>query len=291
MNLATTVNRTALKLRKHSPQLLFGAGIVGSVATVVIACKATLKAQDVRTAHLAEIDNAERKLNDRGVKFGQEEHKHAVLTIWTNSTVKYAKLYGPAFVLGVTSIACLTKSHLILTNRNSTLVAAYTGLDAAFKRYRSRVVNELGEEKDTEFAHGSVEKTITDYDKKGNGIAKTVKTAPADARTLYGRWFDEANRHWDKDQGYNHTFLDNQMHWANLELKRRGHMFLNEVYDLLGMERSKVGQEVGWVYNRKDGEGDGYIDFGFNRYPDFVAGFERSVFLDFNVDGPILDMI
>jgi hypothetical protein len=291
MNLSMTASRAALKLRKHSPHILFGAGVVGMVGTVVLSSRATLRAQAVRHSHHQELKRADEMLVDRSNTFTEDAYKHKVVSIWTSSGVEYAKLYAPTVILGVASIACLTKSHQILTSRNSVLMAAYSGLDAAFKRYRSRVVEELGEEKDTQFAHGSVDKTITGYDEKGNGKAKSIKTAPEDASTLYGRWFDETNRHWDKDHGYNHTFLENQMKWANLELKRKGHMFLNEVYDLLGMERSKEGQMAGWVYNRKDGEGDGYIDFGFNRYPEFVAGFERSVFLDFNVDGMILDHI
>ena len=174
----------------------------------------------------------------------------------------------------------------------------FMGVDSAFKKYRSRVVEELGEAKDTEFAHGKAEEGVhTGYDEKGNGKVTKTKKAPKDAKTAYGRWFDEANRYWDKDHGYNHTFLDNQQKWANIELKRRGHLFLNEVYDLIGMERTEEGQLVGWIYDtdkaygREAGKYDGYVDFGFNRYPDFVAGFERSVFLDFNVDGPITALI
>lgn len=280
-------NRLALKANKHSPQILFGAGIVGSVATVVVACRATLKAQEVNKTRQKALDLADEHLKMRD--YDENAHKAAVVNAWKGTTASYIKLYGPAVVLGVGSIACLTKSHQILTNRNATLSLAYAGLDRAFRDYRGRVVEELGLDKDTEFAHGTVEKEIVEYDSKGNPNVIRKKVINPDARTVYGRFFDESNRWWDKDNGYNHTFLDNQQKWVNLELKRRGYMFLNDVYDALGFERSKEGQLVGWIYDTD--RGDGYIDFGFNRYPDFVAGFERSVFLDFNVDGPILDQI
>lgn len=286
-SISRVANKAALKVSKHSPQILFGAGIVGSVATVVVACRATLKVQAVNETHKSEIETADQRLDSK--VYDDHTHKTAVVQTWKHTSVEYVKLYGPAVVLGVGSIACLTKSHQILTNRNATLSLAYAGLDRAFKEYRGRVVEELGPEKDRDFTTGTIEKEIVEYDKDGNAKIKRVKATDPNARHVYGRFFDESNRHWDKDHGYNHTFLDNQQKWANLELKRKGVLFLNEVYELLGIERSQEGQLVGWVYDTD--EGDGYVDFGFNRYPDFVAGFERSVFLDFNVDGPILNYI
>lgn len=282
-------SRASLHLRKHSPTLLFGAGIVGTVGTVVLACRATLKAQHVNKTHKSQVELADELLNDQKNSYDKQTHKQHVTNIWVSTSKDYAKLYGPAFVLGVTSIACLTKSHQILSSRNGALMAAYTGLDTAFKGYRKRVVDELGAEKDLAFARPTEDVEILEYDAKGNPVTKNVKRVPKDAKDIYGRWFDETNRHWDKDHGYNPNFLDNQQKWANIQLKTRGHVFLNEVYDMLGMERTDVGQQVGWVYDNRDG--DGYINFGFNAYPEFLNGLERSVFLDFNVDGPILGLI
>lgn len=287
LRITKTASMAALKLKKNSPQLLFGAGIAGTVATVVVACRATLKAQKVAEEHASSI--AEVETDRLRLQQDPEIHKQAVVALWTQTSIQYARLYGPAFVLGVTSIACLTKSHTILTSRNTAVMAAYAGLDKAYKQYRTRVVEELGENKDRDFANGRAEKEVVDYDKKGNPKVEIYDTADPNAKHLYGRFFDETNRHWDKDHGYNHTFLENQQKWANIELKKHGFLFLNDVYKLLGFEKTKEGQMVGWVYDTT--EGDGYIDFGFNRYPEFVAGFERSVFLDFNVDGIILDLI
>ena len=66
---------------------------------------------------------------------------------------------------------------------------------------------------------------------------------------------------------------------------------------MLGFPRTKAGQVVGWVYDEKHTVGDNFVDFGlFNDINDerkqaFVNGYERSVLLDFNVDGPILDLM
>ena len=91
-------------------------------------------------------------------------------------------------------------------------------------------------------------------------------------------------------------FLKQQQSYANDLLKSRGHLFLNEVYDLLGIQRTKAGNIVGWIYDEKNPVGDNFVDFGIydinrpkNR--DFVNGYERTIILDFNVDGDILSLM
>jgi hypothetical protein len=85
-------------------------------------------------------------------------------------------------------------------------------------------------------------------------------------------------------------FLQCQQNYFNQQLKARGHVFLNEIYDAIGLERSKAGTIVGWV---TDGNGDGYIDFGMfeDASRRFINGIEPSILLDFNVDGVIYDLI
>ena len=91
-------------------------------------------------------------------------------------------------------------------------------------------------------------------------------------------------------------FLRRQQDYANEKLRSKGHLFLNEVYDMLGIHRTKAGNVVGWIYDEKNPVGDNYVDFGIydihkEQNRDFVNGIERSILLDFNVDGPILDLI
>lgn len=68
---------------------------------------------------------------------------------------------------------------------------------------------------------------------------------------------------------------------------------MNEVYDVLGIPRTKAGQIVGWVYDENNIASDNFVDFGLSeeRCENFVNGYENTVLLDFNVDGNILDRI
>ena len=63
---------------------------------------------------------------------------------------------------------------------------------------------------------------------------------------------------------------------------------------MLGIPATRAGQQVGWIYDKNDPNKDNFVDFGIydtnrpsNR--DFVNGYERTILLDFNVDGNILN--
>jgi hypothetical protein len=116
-----------------------------------------------------------------------------------------------------------------------------------------------------------------------------------DDPSIYARFFDPTSPSWSKEPEYNLIFLKCQQNYANDLLKSRGHVFLNEVYDMLGMERSKAGAVVGWLLS-KNGDTDNFVNFGVfdgreQVARDFVNGREGAILLDFSVDGVIYDGI
>jgi hypothetical protein len=284
---AKTIAHRALVLEKNSPSLLFGAGIVGVVGSTVLACRATLKMQDV-------LDETQEKLNTAKTleheNYSEKDRQRDIVIIHVQSAAKIVRLYGPAIVVGGASIAALTRSHNILTERNAALTAAYAALDKGFREYRQRVVDKYGEDQDREFRYSSREVEIIQDGKK-----KTVKRVGDDGPSIYARFFDPLSTSWSKEPEYNLLFLKCQQTYANDLLLARGHIFLNEVYDMIGVPRSKAGSIVGWILT-PDRETDNLVDFGiFNRddatIRDFVNGREGSILLDFNVDGVIYDKI
>ena len=102
-------------------------------------------------------------------------------------------------------------------------------------------------------------------------------------------WFNEGCVWWTKDPQYNKMYLQHQQQHLNDLLRSRGHLYLNEVFDALGIPRTKVGQLFGWVYE----DGNSYIDFGLNSESnkDFINGKTADALLDFNVDELIIDRI
>lgn len=300
--LIRTFNRTGLKLKKYSPEILMAAGAVGVVTSGVMACKATLKVEEI-------VDDAKQKIDmihdvsanpDMAEKYSEEDSKKDLTIVYTQTAWKFVKLYGPSVALGAASLGCMIGSNRILSKRNAALAAAYAAVDKSFKDYRGRVLERFGKQMDRELMYGikaqEVEETTTDENGKEVTTKSTVEVMDPNAYSPYSIIFDDGNDGWDPDPERTKFFLIQQQNWANERLKARGHLFLNEVYDMLGAKRTKAGAQVGWVYDEKNTTGDNYVDFGIFdiRNPktrDFVNGHEKVIVLDFNVDGVILDMI
>lgn len=297
--------RVGFKFKKHSPEILVGAGVVGVVASAVMACKATTKLDDI----LAETKDTVDKIHDvtehpekipEGKEYTVEDSKKDLTIVYTQAGVKLVKLYGPAVVLGTVSIAAIIGGHHILRKRNIALAAAYTAVDKGFKEYRGRVLERFGEEVDRELRYNikakEIEKTVTDANGKETVVKETVNVADPNLTSDYARFFDDGCTGWTKDPEFNLMFLKDQQRYADDLLKSKGHLFLNEVYDMLGIPRTQAGQIVGWIYDEKNPIGDNFVDFGIydiadERKRSFVNGYERTILLDFNVDGNILEMI
>jgi hypothetical protein len=283
-----TAARTVLQTQKHSPVILFSAGIVGTVASTVLACKATLRVEEVLKKSVNQLEEINTVEHDA---YSDQDRQQDKAVVYIRAGFALTKLYAPAIVVGSLAIGCLAGSHHIMSTRNAGLMAAYAALEKGFEEYRGRVTAEYGEEKDLQLRHGSQVVTIKGEDGKNT---KVIRVAPG-APSVYARFFDQLNPMWDKNADYNKAFLRCQQNYANDMLVTRGHVFLNDVYDSLNIPRTSAGAMVGWVL-RNDGIGDNYIDFGVfdganERAREFVNGQESAILLDFNVDGVIYDKI
>lgn len=296
-------NKIGFKLRKKSPEILVVAGVAGVIVSTVMACKATTKAGEIAEATnetLAEIhDAAENGVTKAGKTYDENDKKKDLTIAYVHAGVMYAKLYAPAAVTGIGSIAMILTSHHILKKRNIALAAAYTTLDKSFKEYRGRVVERFGEQVERELRYNikakEVETTVVD-DKGKEKKVKEIKNVAASGwdpsqYSPYARFFDETNRAWMKDPEQSRFYLKAVQAQANDRLRARGHLFLNEVYELLRFPLTDYGQDVGWIYDLKNPKGDNFVDFGIfevrregaTEFDDYVEGF----ILDFNTVGNI----
>ena len=191
-------------------------------------------------------------------------------------------------------------SNNILRKRNVALAAAYTAIDKSFKNYRNNVVERFGEEIDHELRYNikakEFEETVVDENGNETTVKNEVEVVDPNSISDFARFFDDGCNGWTKDPNTNLAYLKNQQRYANDVLKTKGHLFLNEVYDMLGIPRCPAGQVVGWIYDDNNPVGDNFVDFGIydaskesNR--NFVNGYERTILLDFNVDGNIMNLI
>ena len=298
--------RAQLLVKKHSPELLLAGGIVGVITGTVLACKATLKAPAIIDEAKSMMDAIDVIVTAEKGQHPEQEVKKAKLVVTLRSGVDLGRLYAPSIVVLGVSIGMLVSSNRILNRRNFALIGAYKVVDEAFKRYRGRVREELGEDVDSYFRYKKPRKggmQVLDAKKKTikfeeeDNIDLPGELHDGDARmgmpSQYAIFFDTDSPQWRTDMTYNEFFLKAQQNYANQLLQTRGHVFLNEIYDGLGVERSKEGAVVGWV---KD-HGDNFVDFDI--YNPFNAPYGeiepgpavKQMMLDFNVDGIIFDMI
>lgn len=309
-NIAKTISRSlntvAFQVRKHSPKILMGAGIVGGVASAVMACKATTKLNDV-LAEAKDLVQGIHQVRDtpelqqmylerNGVEYTEEQSKKELAAVYVHTGLELAKLYGPAITLGAASICSILASGNIMHKRNAALTAAYTVVDKGFKQYRERLIDRFGNELDRELRYNikteQIEETVIDEDGKEKTVTTTIqKVDPKDIPTT-SKIYCEGCKGWDKNPEYNRIFLTQVQAWANDRLQARGHLFLNEVYDALGINITEEGNSLGWVYDESNPELHNYVDFGFadidnERKRAFVNGDERNVWLDFNYDGNV----
>lgn len=292
-SITRNANKFIFKAREHSPEILSVVGVIGTITAAVLACRATTKVEDVLDEAQHDID----EIHETEYEDNTEETKE-LAHVYVRTGIDVVKLYAPAIGLGVLSLGCMLMSTNILRKRNVAIAAAYATVDKAFKDYRGRVIERFGDEVDKELRYNlSTEKiTETEVDPETGEERKVKKTAHvANGNELsdYARFFDDSSRYWVNDSSKNLTFLKAQQRFANEHLIRHGHMFLNEVYDMLGIPRTKAGQRVGWIYDpEKNVEGDNYIDFGIYSVDraqarDFVNGYESVIIIDPNVDGII----
>lgn len=292
--LMSKFGRQILLARKHAPKGLFVAGVAGMVTTVVLASRATLKLQDVIEDLEKQNNQIDTALQMADANYSQEDAQRDSTIVLVKTSITIAKLYAPAVVVGVASIAALTGSHAILTNRLNGVTAAYAMLDKGFRRYRSRVITELGAEKDHEFLHGVEEIEVVENTPEGP-VTKKVMGPAKHGESPYAVWFDERSSQWKRELILNQMCLRSTQDWANDMLRAYGFLFLNDVYKMLGLPVTPEGQQVGWILNNPNG-GDNYVDFGifnhdFFTVERFVRGDTGAIILDFNVDGVIWDLI
>lgn len=283
--------RQILKGQKHSPAILFGAGVVGFGATVVLSCKASLKLEDILEENEEKSRQAQDMLASNDERYSASDYNKDAAKLKVRLITDVGRLYAPSAVVGVLTICAFGGSHVILTRRNAGLVAAYTVLDKSFREYRERVTEFVGTEKERELRFGAETREIAVDTENGTEV-HNIRSASG--LSQYARvWDRDTSTSWSPQADYNLVTLRAHQAYMNDVLQRKGHVLLNDVFDALGLERTKAGCVVGWVKEH----GDNYIDFGlFNdrnklEFMDFMTGREGGLVLDFNVDGLIYNLI
>ena len=300
---AKFAGKAEFTIKKNSPEILLGAGVIGFVGTIVLACRATCRADEVLEFHRKKIKdiNDAKEIADADpegeMSYDIEIYRQDKAIRYLKTTGSLAKLYAPTIAVGTLSLACILTSRNIMQKRYLGVVAAYNGLSAAFEEYRKRVRDEYGEGLDKHFRYGTTYDELPVYDENGKKTKEKEQVEKTETGMVMQsddscRFFDSSNPNWDKNPTFSMMWLRGQQNILNDILHTRGHVFLNEVYDALGFPHTPQGAVLGWI----DGEGDDCIDFGLydpnkESVRRFVNGVDNVIMLEFNHDGVIWDKI
>ena len=292
---SNALSKTKFQFQKHQPEIMVIGGVIGGVVAAVMACKATTKASEVLAESKDQIEQINTLANDADVTddvYSETDHKRNLAIVYTQTAGNLVKLYGPAIILGGLSIASILGGHNILQKRSMALAAAYATLNTTFKDYRDRVVDRFGKDVEYQIRHNLKAEEITEKVEdpetgKTKKVKKTIFVKGDDEHERgYSRLFDAACDNWCNDANLNRSFLSGAQNYFNDRLHAIGYVFLSDVYSYLHFRETPESRVVGWQLN---GDGDGFVDFGFDQDDTFMSGYNKDVWLDFNVDGPILE--
>lgn len=295
VNVSRAFHRTGFKIKQASPEILLGAGIIGGVVTVVTACKATIKAQEIIEDAKDTIEKIHSVADDEEFadKYTEEDMKKDLTIAYVRTGVELTKVYLPSVITGAASVFCILTGHNIIRGRNAALAAYAAAVKKNFDGYRGRLTERFGEELDNELLYGikakEIEKVVTHEDGTTEVVKTIVNAMDPNAISDYAFFFDDTCLGYTGDPETDFVILKNIQAQLNNKLQTRTVVLLNDLRDAFGLPRTKAGQHVGWKLN---GDGDGYIDLGIfdkgnERARAFVNGYENVLLIDPNVDGPV----
>ena len=213
-------------LKRNGSTILTCLGAAGTVVTVVTAVKATPKA-------LNAIKQAEEEKGEKLTK------------------MEVVQVAGPAYIptaiTGAATIACIFGANVLNTRKQASLMSAYALLDSSYKEYKDKVKELYGEEADANVRDELAK------DKHKN------ETANSDKRLFYDEYSER----------YFESTIEKVLQ-AEYELNRTiaidYGVYLNEFYDLLGIDPVDYGDFMGWsTYELCDCQWHCWIEFSHRK--------------------------
>lgn len=300
MSMTTAIGNTMVKAintgmlfaKKYAPQIMFGCGAVSLIGAVGFSAKA---GYDIHAENERHKSVKQQSVYD-DVVVPKSEYDENTEMLRANDIMhvgNIAKSVAPAAILTIISLGCFTGSTIILNKRNTAVMAAYKACDEAFKQYRERIADIFGEDEEKLIKLGLTknENELLPVDNLDEEESEDTYTQNSNTHTQHAVFFDEASPYWSKIPMFNKNFLISVQNEMNEQLHKKGHVFLNEVFDRVGVPRTPAGSIEGWIDDGTDKISFGIFNAESVAARDFVNGYEKSILLDFNVDGVIYDLI
>jgi hypothetical protein len=289
-----------LALKNASPTIMVVGGCIGVGVGVVLACKATLKADQILDEIEEEVNkvNHVRDITDEET-YSEKDFQKDMTIVYAKGGARLVKLYLPAIIAIIGSLALILGGHRILLHRQLALAAAYEAVSKGYDAYRGRVIEDLGEDADRKYAYGIKEEVVGEesfVDDDGKKHKKKIKAQiPSTLASPYAFYWDDTCNGWEPNPYYNETFLIGKQREWNRKLAQRwqlnGFVTLAEIKCDLGVLVRPEDISVGWIYDPSGGTEQ--IDFGIfsPKNSDAINGSEPVYILEPNVQGQLVDIL
>ena len=249
-------------IKKHTPEILMGVGIVGIGVGTVMACKEARKMDPILNEHkdqmeqihmAADMEVVVDEETGQSAPYTEKDKRRDTFLAYGKTAIKMAELFAPSVGVISLSLGCVVSSHVILRRHNLALTAAYGGISTTFNNYRKNIREKFGEAADAEAMYSIKAKKVKGKDGEEETIeySKTPDTEEND----HSRFFDAESRCWDKNVNLNLMTLHSAEAGLNRKLKaRRSHtVTLNEIYDVLWRQNPAL--DIGNIVEVEDNFG------------------------------------
>lgn len=269
-----TLAKAAVFIHRHWADICLWTGIASGAGAVVATGVQTTKLEPIVAEHEEQLRViATKAANDKG--YSEKDQRTDRLKVYARTLGKLGKLYAVPAGLEAVSIATRVSGHRTLKGENLALAAAYTGVYEAYKKLKAQTPKE--------------ETIVIPFEENGDEKSDATKLQEALLEHPYCRVFHSQNKYWHGIFEENVAFLRSKMALANERFHARGFLYLNEVFDMIGIPLCDEGEYIGWV----EGSGDDFVDFGITPIVDsrVDGGISPSIWLDFNVDGHVEELM
>ena len=296
---------------KYSPEILMGLGGVTFVTTVVVACKETVKEEEILEEHDCCLSDL--KWEHEANRPDDKAYKKSVRNVYLYTSVETAKNYAPAVILGSASLACFFGAFGIMKKRYTTLLVAYTALEESFRKYRERVIAARGTDEDIYYLTGQKPKEITVKDEEGKKTKQKCLVLPDGSIASpyafkFGKYKEngDLNEQWVDNAQLLLSYALGQELYLNDQLYTRctfddahnvlyrGAVMLNETRTLMGEDPNATGAIVGNRFGNGEPGANGYISLNIIEAKEIDPETGKEIpclFINPNVDGLIYDLL
>lgn len=223
VGLTNVLQKTKFLLNQNSSTILTGVGVVGTVGTAYLTGRASFRAAGI-------LDDA--KADTQPDPTGQNGSIPVALTKFEVVKITWRE-YLPAVGTGIITVGAIIVAHRIDAKRVVALTVASGISERAFKEYREKVIERLGDRQDVklrdEIAQDRVNRT------SGNELVIAGDGKVLCMDMLTGRYFMSTPEELKRAENKINHSLNTQMGAS-----------LSEFFDEIGLSPTTYSDQVGW---------------------------------------------